>query len=200
MKLWIAIVVLLLLSGCATVHPAIAEYRLSSHMPTLTDSSNSRECANKSLKVAEAFSSSSLMALDINYVHGQNKQFPYSQAQWSISPNHAITAKLLELIRERNLFKSVQVSKSRSKNDLILETNIEDFMQYFSEDLKESHSNVVITLTLIDASNNSVRATQTFSAKVNSKSLDVEGGVVALNLAFEDVLSQIIHWLEKVCV
>ncbi|MFA6191640.1 MAG: ABC-type transport auxiliary lipoprotein family protein [Sulfurimonas sp.] len=197
MKLFIIAIAILLFSGCSTMHPSKSEYRLNSNMPTKILSQAG--CANKSLKVAEAFSSSTLMALDMNYVQGINKQFAYSQAQWSISPNHAITDKLLELIRDANLFKSVQVSKSRSKNDLILETNIEDFMQYYSEDFRESYSNVVITLTLIDATTNSVVSTKTFSSKVAAKSLDSEGGVIALDSALYDVLSQINEWFSKVC-
>ncbi len=197
MKLLIVSIIMFWFSGCATVNPPKSEYKLNSQMPTHVGSGVA--CGDKSLKVAEAFSSSTLMALNMNYVQGTNKQFAYAQAQWATAPNQAISAKLLELIRVSNLFQSVQVSKSRSKNDLILETNIEDFMQYYSEDFRDSYANVAMTLTLIDGNKNSVVATKTFHAKVLTKTADAEGGVVALDTALFDVLSQIDGWLGKVC-
>lgn len=197
MKVFITIVTVLLLSGCVGVQPPMNEYKLNSHMPT-SKSKTQSIFEDKSLKVAEAFSPNTLMSLDMNYVQGVNKQFAFSQAKWATTPNQAITAKLLELLRDANLFKNIQVSKSRSKSDLILETNIEDFMQYFSEDFKESYSSVVLTLTLIDFNKNSVIVTKTFRSKVNAKSLDVEGGVVALDAALYEVLSQINEWFTEV--
>lgn len=197
MKLFIIVCVVLLLGGCATVHPPKVEYNLSSKAQS--KGFRSSGCATTSLKVAEAFSVGTLMSLNMNYVQGANKQFSYSQAQWAISPNQAITAKLLELVRETNLFRNVQVSKSRSKNDWILEASIEDFMQYFSEDLSESHARAVITLTFIDANTNSVLATKTFTAKVGAKTLDADGGVEALDRALLELLTQIDIWFTEVC-
>ncbi|MEA2092286.1 MAG: hypothetical protein U9O83_07980, partial [Campylobacterota bacterium] len=90
-------------------------------------------------------------------------------------------------------------SKSRSKNDLILEINIEDFMQYFSKDLTQSYSKVVLSLTLIDAKTSRVIASDTFSAKMDALSLDASGGVKALDAALQDVLSQSVGFLNEAC-
>ena len=187
----------ILLGGCATVHPPKVEYRLNAKTPSQSFPQN--ECTGKSLKVAEAFSSSTLMSLSMYYVEGVNKQFAYSQAQWAVAPNYAISEKLLTLARDTKLFKSVQVSKSRSKNDLILETNIEEFMQYFSADFKESHAKVGITISLIDANTNSVLSTKKFNSKVDAKTLDADGGVVALDEALFEVLTEMNAWFSKVC-
>ena len=156
-------------------------------------------CKNKSIKIAQAFSSGSLMLLKMDYAQGKNKIFSYSQAQWNESPNHSITNEILKNIRASKLFKNTQISKSRSKNSLILEINIEDFLQYYSNDLKDSFANIVISLTLIDSKTDVIVATKTFSSNVKTNTLDAYGGVKALNSALSDILTQNIEWINGVC-
>ncbi|MEA2099435.1 MAG: ABC-type transport auxiliary lipoprotein family protein [Campylobacterota bacterium] len=191
------VVLVLLISGCSTTNPSITEYRINTNLEQNDSKLNS--CLDKSLKVAEAFSSSSLMSLDMNYATGDNKQFTYTQSQWSLSPHHAITSEMLNLLRDTNLFKTVQISKSRTRNDMILETSIDDFMQYFQEGENRSFANVRISLTLVDAKSSKAIATKTFGSRVNCDTLDAEGGVIALNSALEDVLTQSSVWLKEVC-
>lgn len=188
---------LLLMSGCSSTSPSITEYRISTNIePKKVESAG---CKAKSLKVAEAFSASALMSLKMNYATGSNKQFTYSQSQYSLSVSHSISSELLKMLREMDIFKTVQISKSRSRNDLILETSIDDFMQYFSEDEKSSFVNVVISLSLLDTITSTAIASKTFSAKLDTKTLDAEGGVDALNIALSDVLLQTSDWLVEVC-
>ena len=80
-----------------------------------------------------------------------------------------------------------------------MEINIEDFMQYFSDDSKESYANVVISLTLIDSKTSTIVDTKTLSAKLKANTLDANGGVEALGKAFENVLIQARVWLGEVC-
>ena len=188
---------ILLMSGCTGIHPSITEYRINTQYKT--NKVKPTSCKQHSLKVAEAFSSSPLMSLDMNYATGDNKQYTYSQSQWSLSPNHAISFEIVNLLRDMNLFKTVQISKSRTRNDMILETSIDDFMQYYSEEENSSFVNVRISLTLIDAKNYKAVSTKSFLARVDSKSLDADGGVRALNLALKDVLVQSSLWLGEVC-
>jgi len=197
MKLIFITIGIFLLSGCTTVKPSIVEYNITTK--SLKTASTVSGCKDKSLKIAQAFSSSSLMSLKMDYAQEDSKVFSYSQSQWRESPNHAVTMETLKAIRASDLFKNVQISKSRSKSEWILETNIEDFLQYYSDGLKDSFANVVISLTLIDSKTNSVVATKMFSSKVNTNSLDAEGGVEALNKALSDILTQNIEWLNGVC-
>lgn len=197
MKLTLIIIAVVLLSGCSTTKPPITEYRITPD--SLVTKRGISGCRDKSLKIAQAFSSSSLMSLKMDYAQEKNKIYSYSQAQWNESPNHSVTMKMLNNIRASEIFKSVQTSKSRSSYDLILETNIEDFMQYYNEDLTESSANVVVSLTLINGRTNSALATKTFSSKVKTSTPDAFGGVEALNLALTDILAQNIEWLDGVC-
>ena len=197
MKKILILLSIVLLSGCATTKPSITEYRVvakTSKVQSVVDG-----CKEKSLKIAQAFSSSSLMSLKMDYVQEESKIFSYSQAHWNESPNHSVTKEILKKIRDSKLFKNVQISRSRSKNSWVLETNIEDFLQYYSEGLKDSFAKVIISLTLIDSKTNSVIATKTFNSKVNTNTLDAEGGVEALNKALSDILTQNIEWLNGVC-
>jgi len=183
--------------GCSTALPPKSEYRLNPDIRTQKLSADS--CKNKSLKVAQAFSQSTLMSRDMSYGLGDSKQYIYSESQWASTPNRAITAQFLKLFRASDLFKSVQISKSRSKNDFILEINIEDFMQYFNKQSSASFAKISISLTLIDAKTNNVFATQTFKTNTDVITLDANGGVDGLNDALSEVLSQSNIWIAGVC-
>jgi len=186
-----------LLVGCSTTTPAVSEYRIN--VESLPLVSTQTGCKKESLKIAQAFSASSLMTHAMNYGQGTHKQYKFTQSQWAESPNRAISAKLAEYLKSTKLFKNVQISKSRSKNGLLLETNIEDFMQYFSEDEKESFVNVRINLTLIDIESSKVIATKTFESQMNVESVNADAGVQNLNIALENVLKSSTQWLNEVC-
>lgn len=197
MKYIFITLVALLFSGCIGSTPTVSEYRVNTEIKSKNFTHNG--CETKSLKVAKAFSSNSLMTLNMNYGQGKHKQYVFSQSQWAESPNRALTSEMLKYIQSTNLFKNVQISKSRSRNGLLLETNIEDFMQYFSEDEKKSFVKVAITLTLIESKNSEVLATRTFNSTLDVEELSANGGVKALNRALENILQESGVWLNGVC-
>ncbi len=195
---YIIVFLALVLQGClsTTVAPKI-EYRINPN-------AKSKElkidgCKDKSLKIAQAFSSNALLSQNMYYAQGEMMRYIYSASKWSKTPNRAITSEFLKLIRDTNLFKSVQTSKSRSRSNIILEINIEDFMQYFDKYSNKSYVNVVVNLSLINARGNSVFASQTFKRKVDVEVLDASGGVNGLNKALAKVLLDTNEWLGEVC-
>jgi len=191
---------ILLLSGCVTIKkPPITEYKIISSTIDFKKNEASANCRNKSLKIAQAFSPNSLMSLSMDYVEAENRVFSYTKSQWQEDPNSAITQELLKNIRNSALFSNVESSKSRSKSDWILETNIEEFVQFFSKDMKSSYVNVLITLTIVDTKTGFVVATKTFNSKIDAKTLDAEGGVEALSNALSKVILQNIEWLNGIC-
>lgn len=199
MKLLFILMSLFLLSGCTVTvtKPAITEYIVSANK--LNTTTTSKGCIDKSLKVVQAFSINSLKSLKMSYVQDNNKVFSYSESQWSEIPNRAITLQIYEKIRDSKLFKNVQLEKTRSRSNLVLEINIEDFLQYYSKDLKELNANIDISLTLIDIKSAEVIATKTFTSNVSTNILNADGGVEALNKALSDVLAKNIEWLDGVC-
>jgi len=196
-RLFFISIVIVFLSACSTIEPSITEYRIIAN--NIISKSDLNGCKNKSLKVAQAFSSSSLMSLKMDYVLLNNKTFSYSQARWSDTPNRAISLELLQVIRDSGLFKYTQSAKTRSKSDFILETYIEDFVQYYSNDLSKSYVKILISSSLIDLKTNSIISAKTFKTKVESTSADAIGGVKALNKALSDILMQNTDWLSEIC-
>lgn len=198
MKYIIYFLLAILLQGClSTTVPAKSEYRINPNVSV--KESQASGCKKDSLKISQAFSVNSLLSQDMFYALGDTKQYMYSESKWSTTPNRAITSEFLVLIRDSKLFKHVQTAKSRSRSDIILEINIEDFMQYFDESSSKSHVNVSINLSLINARGNNVFASETFKAKVDVETLNASGGVDGLNTALAKVLLDTNEWLAGVC-
>jgi len=198
MKTFIIILSIFLFTGCiSTTTPAINEFRVNSDLEF--SALDKGKCKTKSLKIAQAFSASSLKSLKMKYSYGNNKQFAYSQSQWAQSPNQAITQEVTNLLRELELFSSVQIDKSRSRSDTLLEISIDDFTQYFSENGTESYAKVVISFTFIDTKLHKILATKTFKHVTDATTLNAEGGVDALNRALRNVLLASGVWFEDTC-
>lgn len=193
----ILIILTIFFGGCTTVKPPVTEYSIVTK--DVKKESAAKGCVNKSLKIAQAFGSNSLMSLNMDYTQDSNRVFSYSQSQWRESPSTLITSELLKSIGSSKLFSSVHPSKSRIKSDLILETNIDEFMQFYTPDMKKSFVHVGFGLTLIDAKSNSVIASQYFSSKFDTKTLDAQGGVEATQNALSEIIFQNIDWLNGVC-
>jgi len=197
MKIFFIIITIVLFLGCSAQKPTVTEYKIITNNKPISSDANS--CIDKSLKVSQSFSSSSLMSLKMDYILKDNKTFSYSQSQWSEAPNRAISLEILKQVRDTQLFKYTLSSKTRSKSDLILESNIEDFVQYYNDDLSGSYANVVISFSIIDARTNDVIASNTFKSKVDTKELDALNGTIALNKALSEVLSLSSIWIGEVC-
>ncbi len=195
--LWITCIGLLIVTGCTSPTPVQNEYRLDSAGKTIK--AHKTKCSQKTLKVDKAFSDKLFMSLKMYYVQGKYAQYAYARSRWAQSPNDKITEEITRFLREMQLFKSVQNADSKTKNDFRLEINIEDFMQYFDENEKNSYVNVAITCNLIDDVTHKIVATKTFHANVKTKSNNALGGVIALNSAFNTILQKCGSWLQGVC-
>ena len=187
----------LIFTGCSVTHAPIAEYRIAPEVKVAQHSAKS--CKDKSLKVGQVFSASSLMSKKMKYAQDDYKEFSFSESEWAISPNKAITKAIVKSVRSSNIFSNVTSFKSRSDSDMILETSVEDFMQYFTKENKKSYVNVVMSMTLIDAKSSKSVATKTFTKRVDVKSINAYGGVDALNSAFGTILQEQNLWLESSC-
>jgi cholesterol transport system auxiliary component len=196
-KKYILLSLLFLFTACSTTVPTVVKYKISPEIK-LNKYENS-SCTSKSAKVALAFTNSSLISKDMSYVKGNSKVYEYSESAWLNNPNYAVSSELIKMLRDIDIFKSVQESKSRSKADYIIEVNLEDFMQYYSKNIKDSYALVQINLSIIDSETSEVISTKTFRSKVETKTLDAEGGVDALNSALTNVLSESSSWFAKVC-
>ncbi|MCW9025933.1 MAG: hypothetical protein OQJ77_01340, partial [Thiovulaceae bacterium] len=137
---------LVLFSACSTSVPIVTKYKISSNINM--SEYNKSSCKSKNVKVSSAFTTSSLMSKDMSYVQGDTKVYEYSESAWLNNPNRSVSRELVKMLREINIYKSVQESKSRSKSDIVIESSLEEFMQYYTDDLQESYVIVQISFTI----------------------------------------------------
>ncbi len=199
MRFIVSIVLLSIFLGCASKVPVATKYKMSVNMQEELLDTKKTQCSSQSLKVMQSFSSSMLMSADMYYVLEANKVFPYSQSQWAIAPNKMVSAKIYEMLRDMHLFKTVQSSKSRTNASWLVESKLEDFMQYYENNTKKSYVKIVLDLTIIDNKTSKVIASKVFKVKVKAKTMNAEGGVIALDTALSKLLQQSASWFLREC-
>ena len=193
--LWMSL--FMLMSGCTVTQPYIVEYKIS---PKITnEKSSAKMCKNKSLKIAQVFGSSSLMSHSMKYSKNEYEEHSFTESKWATTPAVAINESIVQSIRSKNIFSNVSSFKSRSRSDFILESDVEEFMQYFSDENNNSFVKVSITMSLIDAKNSQVVKSKKFTKKMNVENINAKSGVQELNIALQKVLDQSNEWLEGIC-
>ena len=190
------VLILLLLTGCSTILPPITAYTID---PTMHESKDNLVCKGKTLRVGKVFTSQNLMLKQMKYASDDYKQFTYTESKWANTPNKAISSALLRSIRDAKIFDSVSSYRSHTRDDLLLETNVYSFMQYYSEEDKKSYVDVTFSFSLVDVKKAKSLRSIVIKRKVESKTLDAEGGVIALNKALESVLEETNKWLSESC-
>ncbi len=185
------------LTACSTTHPAITEYRINVHTKVSRDIQSS--CQQHSLTVAQVFVKSSLMSKKMKYVVGKYKEYAYNQSEWAENPNRAITDAIVKALQDAAVFQTVQSYKSFSRSDYTLESRVDDFTQYFSEDEKESYVRTSITFSLIDNKTAEVVGSKQITKEKKIQDADAKSGVVALNELLSESLREMQTWIAKSC-
>lgn len=193
----LVVMLTLLLAGCTLKTPIVSEYRISIPVEKTTNVISS--CKEKSLKVGRAFSSSSLMSNKMNYIENNNTEFTYTESEWSRSPAAAITSQLLSSVRATKLFQNVSNYKSRSRSDLVLETNIEEFIQYYRDNNTKSYVKIRLALSLVDTRRSKTISSTIISKELQTETLNAAGGVKALSKVLSEALKENNQWLSGVC-
>lgn len=182
--------------GCSTTRPAITQFKIQT--PNITKV-GSGSCKEKSVKVFKAFSDNSFMNENMYYVVGEEEQFAFYKSQWATPLNQQLTLTLTQALSDAGIFLNVQSYKSRASSDYILETNIQDFRQYFNQELNSSYVKIAIQLSLIDPDTNKVLGSKTFSARTNVSEMDAKGGVQSLNELYKKIIEDISIWIGNEC-
>jgi cholesterol transport system auxiliary component len=193
----IIVVTSILLSGCTVITPNKSQYLIDPVVKTTKVEKSS--CNDKSIKIAQAFSDTSLMSRKMKYTYDEQQEFTYSESAWSRAPSRAITAVLLESVRASGLFKNVNNYKSRSRSNLILETNIEEFVQHYEDNNTKSFVKAIISFSLVDAKTSTTIDNKTIEVQLNTKTLNAQGGAKALNDALAEILQKSNEWLGSLC-
>ena len=194
-KIYIFLVALVLFSGCSST-PAVTAYKL---YPQIKAPHYAKICKGESLRVGKVFTANTLQLVEMKYATPHYKELTYTESEWANKPAKEISRALLRSIRGSNIFDSVSGYRSHARSDLLLETNIYSFMQYYNEDFSKSYVDVSFSLSLVDVKNAKALKSTVISTRVKSETPDAEGGVVALHHALEDILDKTNIWLSESC-
>jgi len=190
--LFIAVIV----AGCATNSvPAIDSYTINITCEIERPSEKNTK-SSKVLKVSKTKSTAAIMSRHILYQEKEFVQNPYAHSKWSDTPNKVLTSLFISCINKNSVFKSVLPSHSKGKADLLLESRLLEFYHHINSD-RSSEGRVRIEFYLIEPKSGEVIATNEFMYKVTSKTLDVNGGVSALNDASKAVALSLAQWLSS---
>lgn len=181
---------LLLLLGCSTTTPSVAEYTL---FTSQTLPSRSAPLSAKTLSVASSKTFSSLSGKNLVYLRDNGESAPYLYSRWSDSPSVLLQRSLLKALYEHSLFASASPSPSLAQYDWVLESDLDAFYHRFSGDGSDGY--IDITYRLIDARTKRPLAAKRFIVSSPSPSMEAKGGVEALKNATHELNAQCIAWL-----
>jgi cholesterol transport system auxiliary component len=188
---------LLYLTACSTTYPAITEYRIDTDIKVPSDLTSS--CKEKSLTVAQVFVKNSLMSKKMKYVVGKYQEFAYNESEWAENPNRAITDEIIASLQKAGVFATVESYKSFSRSDYTLESRVDTFTQFFSEDESSSFVKIDITFSLIDNKTAKIIASKHIVKEKKTKKADAKSGVVALNELLGESLREMSRWIAGSC-
>lgn len=191
--------ILLFLSGCSfqTLVGANSKYQFD--IKDDLQQYSSVGCKKYVLQVKNIDSYNPILSRSIYYSVGDYELATYSKSNWQENPSKSIKSSLIQAFRKTNLFNDVVSNLSSVEPDYVLEYSVEDFIQYFSEDMKSSDVDVKIHFSLINYKSSKLLNSVTIKKRLSSASLDVIGGVKAISSALDDVIKQSSLWLDERC-
>jgi len=192
----ILIIASVMTSGCAVnTVPAVDSYMINNSCGVEIPSGKNSE-PSKVLKISRPNSTAAIMSRNILYQKKEFVQNPYVSSKWGDIPNKMLASLFLSCVKKSSVFASVLPSYSRGKADLLLESTLLDFYHHVNSD-GSSEGRVRIEFYLIESKSGKVVATNEFDSTINSKTLDVDGGVMAINDASKSVALSLIQWLSS---
>ncbi|MBU1883977.1 membrane integrity-associated transporter subunit PqiC [bacterium] len=160
---------------------------------------SSAGCKKYVLQVKNIDSYNPILSRSIYYSIGDYELATYSKSNWQEIPSKTIKSSLIQALRDTKIFNDVVSNRSSVQPDYVLEYSVEDFMQYFSEDMKSSDVDVKIHFKFIDYRSSKLLYSTTIEKKLPSASLDAIGGVKSISSALDDVVKQSSLWLDERC-
>lgn len=186
----------MIVSGCAKNSvPAIGLYTINLSCEVETPLEKKAKFS-KVLKVSQPKSTAAIMSRHILYQEKEFAQNPYAYSKWNDTPNKMLASLFISCINKSSVFESVLPSYSKGKADFLLESTLLDFYHHVNSD-GSSEGRVKIEFYLIEPKSGEVVATNEFNSKITSKTLDVNGGVRALNDASKSVALSLTQWLSS---
>jgi ABC-type uncharacterized transport system auxiliary subunit len=188
----------LLLGGCSIQKsvPPVAAYHIAADPGEASYAGTG--CRDKTIRIALLEGSDLLRSRTIHYIDDASLDYGYTKARWVESPSRQLRYLLEHSVAESGLFNGVIPYRSQAKNDLLLETNVNTFVQVIHED-GSSDVHLSMDLSLIDQFSRKILATERIVLSRETVSADVEGAVEAFNAVVSDALAVTNKWLDNEC-
>lgn len=122
----------------------------------------------------------------IMYTRARHQLEYFARNEWIDTPSKMLHPLMVSAIENTRTFNAVLSKQSALASDLRLESEVIKLVQNFNT--KPSHVQFTLRATMIDSVTNQVIATREFDERVDAKSDNPIGGVVAANLAVNQAL------------
>lgn len=160
--------------------------------PTATPASSARR---PTLLVTPVRAAAGLDSTRILYVQGQHTLSYFAHNEWVEPPARMLGPLLVTALASRNTYHAVVLAPGAVAGELRLNTELLRLQHNF----QSNPSRVQITLraTLIDETTRRVIAWRTFNSDAAAPSDDPQGGVLATNLAMQNILEELVGFVTR---
>ena len=191
---------IILCSACAYTNvPVTSVYTITN--TTTADTINSKKNWGSSkhlqtLKLAAIRSIQPFTSTKIIYSDNQYSRNSYLYSHWSDAPVTLLQQLLQSALEQNNQLISILPTNSSATTNLLLESTLYDFSHHINTD-QTSFGVIRIHFYLIDNLKKSLISSREFIATVAAPTCDASGGATALNLATQQIISDLNTWLKS---
>lgn len=193
MKKLLLVLVVLFFAGCSVKEVEVRpkSYRLENilHVKAQTQSDG------RVLKVQKIEGDSAVMTRSILYKK-EGALLPYKYSRWSEIPSTRLQQMIVEYFEAKKIFKATIPSLSMANSDLILESELRNFEQVFSDE--GSYVIVKLSFRLIQRDDGSVLGSTSLTEKIDIKSDTTQEVVKAFESATNRLVVALSTWVESV--
>lgn len=200
-KLIIGIIVIaeLFLGGCSlqTKVPPTSKYLLN--VPTSHDVSSAIACRDKVLRIGLVESPDILTTRDIVYRTDSGRSYSYTKARWMSSINAQLGNLLSSAVTRYGTFGSVIALKSFADNDLLLETEVQEFSQTIHPD-GTSTLKIAVKFVLLEQYHRNIVASSLIEVERDGVGGNVDSAVENYSVMVTELLERVNAFLDANCL
>jgi cholesterol transport system auxiliary component len=191
MRLMIATMFLILLTGCSTKMTPLKVYTLQN-----PEVENAYQGSNQTqtIKVMQPQSLKEVMSQKMHFSYSPTEQGAYLNSKWSNDLGKLVQGTVIHTLQSSGMFKGVVSYASTLQADYRLESTVFDFSHHVRG--SASHAIVSIQFTLVSAHTGKLVKSKRFSYSEATKTTDAEGYVEATNKALERLSHDLLLWLQ----
>lgn len=143
----------------------------------------------KSIVVSQPSAAAGYEDTSMQYMQQNYKIGTFAKNEWLAPPAEMLQPLLVQSLKNTGYFRAVTPAPFAGITNLRLDTQLVKLQQNFVT--KPSHIEFVIQATLVNAHKSTLIASQRFTAQVNAPADNPYGGVIAANIACQQLMEQI---------